>query len=114
MTNPPENEQPTAVHPENRYGGSQEGFKEDRGTEGEEERRGPKRYTQMTDRNRCRFTRAGVERIDYKDLVTLQKLVTNQGKIFSRKRSGNAARYQRMVNRAIKQARYMALLSYVG
>jgi small subunit ribosomal protein S18 len=79
-----------------------------------EGRRSSKRYTALSDRNRCRFTRAGVDRIDYKDVVTLQKLMTNQGRIFSRKRSGNAARFQRMVKVAIKRARFMALLPYIG
>jgi small subunit ribosomal protein S18 len=79
-----------------------------------EGRRSSKRYSLLSDRNRCRFTRAGVDRIDYKDVVTLQKLMTNQGKIFSRKRSGNAARFQRMVKQAIKRARFMALLPYTG
>jgi small subunit ribosomal protein S18 len=77
-------------------------------------RKSPKRYTQLSERNRCRFTRAGVDRIDYKDVVTLQKLMTNQARIFSRKRSGNAARFQRMVRTAIKRARFMALLPYTG
>ena len=84
---------------------------DDRDPEG---RRGGKRYSQLSERNRCRFTRAGVDRIDYKDVVTLQKLMTAQGKVFSRKRSGNAARYQRMVGQAIKRARFMALLPYTG
>lgn len=83
--------------------------------EGEGEgRRLSKRYSVLSERNRCRFTRAGVDRIDYKDVVTLQKLMTAQGKIFSRKRSGNAARFQRMVKIAIKRARFMALLPYTG
>jgi small subunit ribosomal protein S18 len=81
---------------------------------GEGRRTSSKRYTLLSDRNRCRFTRAGVDRIDYKDVVTLQKLMTSQGKIFSRKRSGNAARFQRMVKVAIKRARFMALLPYPG
>jgi small subunit ribosomal protein S18 len=85
---------------------------DDMGLEGEGKR--SKRYTVLSDRNRCRFTRAGVDRIDYKDVVTLQKLMTSQGKIFSRKRSGNAARFQRMVKMAIKRARFMALLPYIG
>jgi len=73
-----------------------------------------KRYSQLSERNRCRFTRAGVKRIDYKDVVTLQKLMTVQGKILSRKRTGIAARYQRMIKTSIKRARYMALLPYTG
>ena len=87
---------------------------EETSTEENGQRRPQKRYTQLSERNRCRFTRAGVDRIDYKDVVTLQKLLTAQGKIFSRKRSGNAARYQRMMKTAIKRARFMALLPYTG
>ncbi len=44
----------------------------------------------------------------------MQKLLTPQGKQFSRKRSGNCARHQRSANRAIKRARFLALLPYVG
>jgi len=52
--------------------------------------------------------------VDYKDMPSLVKLLTPQGKMFSRKRSGNCARHQRMVKRAVKLARFMALLPYVG
>jgi len=55
-----------------------------------------------------------VKHIDYKDVDTLQKLITAQGKLFSRKRSGNCAKHQRSLKRAIKRARYMALIPYVG
>ena len=47
-----------------------------------------KRYSHLTERNRCRFTRLKIKRIDYKDVVTLHKLMTAQGKILSRKRTG--------------------------
>ncbi|MDH7598157.1 MAG: 30S ribosomal protein S18 [Sedimentisphaerales bacterium] len=62
----------------------------------------------------CRFCRAKVKYIDYKDVETLQKLLTNRGKIYSRKRSGNCSSCQRKVKRAIKLARYMALLPYTA
>ncbi|RME04483.1 MAG: 30S ribosomal protein S18 [Planctomycetota bacterium] len=65
------------------------------------------------EKTRCRFCRSKIAWIDYKDVHTLQKLCTNQGKIFSRKRSGNCAKHQRMVKRAIKRARIMALLPYL-
>jgi len=39
---------------------------------------------------------------------------TSQGKLFSRKRSGNCAAFQRAVKDAVKRARFMALLPYVG
>jgi small subunit ribosomal protein S18 len=69
-------------------------------------------------KNRCRFcTKEGCPRpafVDYKDVATLKKLCTGQGKLFSRKRSGNCAAFQRAVGLAVKRARYMALLPYVG
>ena len=64
------------------------------------------------DQTQCRFCRGSVGYIDYKDIDTLQKLLTNRGKIYSRKRSGNCAGCQRKARRAIKRARYMALLPY--
>ncbi|MFC1764018.1 30S ribosomal protein S18 [Planctomycetota bacterium] len=64
------------------------------------------------DQTQCRFCRATVKYIDYKDVDTLQKLLTNRGKIYSRKRSGNCAGCQRKAQRAIKRARYIGLLPY--
>lgn len=61
---------------------------------------------------KCRFCRMDVGEVDYKDLPNLQKLVAAQGKLLSRKRSGNCARHQRSTQRAVKRARYMALLPY--
>ncbi|MBI3722834.1 30S ribosomal protein S18 [bacterium] len=63
---------------------------------------------------RCRFCREQSEYIDFKDLQAVTKQCTAQGKLFSRKRSGNCARHQRMVNGAVKRARYMALMPFVG
>ncbi|MHC4258885.1 MAG: 30S ribosomal protein S18 [Planctomycetota bacterium] len=68
----------------------------------------------MREQTPCRFCRRGTKYVDYKDLETLQKLLTNRGKIYSRKRSGNCAGCQRKVKRAIKRARFMALLPYVA
>ena len=69
-------------------------------------------------KNRCRFcTKEGCPRpafVDYKDVQGLKKLTTGQGKMYSRKRSGNCAPFQRAVATAIKRARLMALLPYVG
>ena len=72
----------------------------------------------MAKKNRCRFcTKEGCPRpsfVDYKDYATLRKMCTNQGKLFSRKRSGNCAALQRAVKDAVKRARFLALLPYVG
>ena len=64
--------------------------------------------------SKCRFCMPGSPAVDYKDVRTLQKLSTPQGKLYSRKRSGNCAKHQRQAKRAIKRARYMSLLPYVG
>ncbi len=61
---------------------------------------------------KCRFCRTNVNEIDYKDLADIQKLVASQGKMLSRKRTGNCAKHQRSTKRAIKRARFMALLPY--
>ena len=70
--------------------------------------------TTIREQTQCRFCRDGKKYIDYKDIETLSKLLTNRGKIFSRKRSGNCACCQRRVKRAIKRARFMALLPYTN
>jgi len=73
-----------------------------------------KRYVRPGDKSRCRFCKARVRQVDYKDVNTLRKLLTGQGKIFSRKRSGNCAAHQRSVKAAVKRARAIALLPYRG
>ncbi len=65
-------------------------------------------------RNKCRFTRARVDYIDYKDVQTLQKMVSQQGKIYGRKRTGTQAHFQRKLKVAVKRARFLALLPYMG
>ena len=64
--------------------------------------------------NKCRFTRARVTDVDYKDVPTLQKMVSAQGKLYGRKRTGTQAHFQRKVRLAVKRARFLALLPYVG
>ncbi len=52
--------------------------------------------------------------VDYKDIELLKKLTNRQGKILSRRKNGCAAASQHAVTRAVKRARFMALLPYVG
>ena len=52
--------------------------------------------------------------VDYKDVELLKKLVNRHGKIVGRRKSGCSATSQHAVTRAVKRARYMALLPYVG
>jgi len=67
-----------------------------------------------TERSKCRFTRARVYAIDWKDIGTLQKMVSQQGKMYGAKRTGTLAHFQRKLKIAVKRARFMALLPYVG
>lgn len=60
---------------------------------------------------RGRSRRRDIE-VDYKDVATLQKFISQYGKIHSRQRTGLTARRQRQLKRAIKHARYLALLPY--
>lgn len=62
----------------------------------------------------CKFTRAGLEYIDYKDTETLQRFTNDQGKILPRRVTGNSAKHQRQLTTAVKRARFMALLPYVA
>jgi small subunit ribosomal protein S18 len=62
----------------------------------------------------ARTSASGKVYIDYKDTESLRKLVSGNGKILSRKRTGASAMEQRMIARAVKRARYMALLPYVS
>ena len=63
-------------------------------------------------RRTCRFTADGVKEIDYKDLETLKQYISETGKITPARMMGTSARYQRQLSRAIKRARYLALLPY--
>ncbi|WP_156513536.1 30S ribosomal protein S18 [Bordetella ansorpii] len=60
----------------------------------------------------CRFTAAGVEEIDYKDLDTLRDFVQENGKIIPARLTGTRAIYQRQLDTAVKRARFLALLPY--
>ncbi len=61
----------------------------------------------------CRFCADKVEQIDYKDLDRLGRYVTDRGKIIPSRLTGTCAKHQRVLTRAIKRARFMALLPYV-
>ena len=60
----------------------------------------------------CRFTAEGIKEIDYKDLDLLKDYITETGKIVPSRITGTSARYQRQLARAVKRARYLALLPY--
>ena len=61
----------------------------------------------------CSFCVDKVEAIDYKDVATLKKYVSERGKILPRRVTGNCARHQRAITLAVKRARHLALMPYV-
>lgn len=67
-------------------------------------------------RKRCPFTAAGIKgsEIDYKDIETLSKFITERGKISPRRITGVSAHHQNFLALAIKRARHMALLPFVA
>ena len=60
----------------------------------------------------CRFTVAGVEWIDYKDIEVLKDFVNENGKVIPARITGTSAGYQRQLTTAIKRARFLALVPY--
>lgn len=52
--------------------------------------------------------------VDHKDVDMLRRMMTPNGKIYSRKRLSTSAREQRALSQAIKRARYMSLLPYTS
>ncbi|MGH7574959.1 MAG: 30S ribosomal protein S18 [Longimicrobiales bacterium] len=61
----------------------------------------------------CPLCEAGVRFVNYKDEKSLSRVTTEQGKILPRRMTGMCARHQRQVQRAIKRARFLALVPYV-
>ena len=61
----------------------------------------------------CRFKKAGIKYVDYKDPEFLTKFLNEQGKILPRRITGTSLKFQRKVAQAIKRARSIALLPYV-
>ena len=60
----------------------------------------------------CRFTGEGADAIDYKNVELLKGYISEAGKIVPSRITGTQARYQRQLAKAIKQARFLALLPY--
>jgi len=72
-----------------------------------------KRDRQRRPRKRvCTFCVDKVESIDYKEVGRLKKFISERGKIYPRRISGNCAKHQRQLTIAIKRARNIALLPF--
>jgi len=62
----------------------------------------------------CYFSMIKAEYIDYKDVKTLERFVAPNGKILPRRMTGTSAKFQRLLTKAIKRARQIALLPYTA
>jgi len=61
-----------------------------------------------------KYTRINSETIDYKDLLLLRRFISDRGKVRSRRVTGLSRQHQRELALAVKRARELAMLPYVG
>ena len=73
---------------------------------------GPRRFYSLP--KVCQFCTDRSAKIDYKQIETLRRYVTESGKIRPRRQSGACAKHQREIARAIKRARHLAMLPFTG
>lgn len=88
------------------------GPRRDRGAPEGRGRSGGKRFFRR--RKVDYFSVNRIDHIDYKDVETLKQFVGDRGKINPRRHTGLSAKHQRQLRRAIKRARNLALLPFVG
>lgn len=69
---------------------------------------------EMLQVGKCRFCIEKLTEIDYKDVNRLKRYITEKGKIITSRSTGTCAKHQRQLANAIKIARFIALLPYVG
>jgi small subunit ribosomal protein S18 len=62
----------------------------------------------------CKLCIDRVSFVNYRDEKRLQRAITDRGKIVPRRISGNCARHQNQITRAVKRARYLALLPFAS
>ena len=80
-----------------------------------EKRKKRNRFKKFLERGPLKFAKPEeLTQVDFKNVELLQKFVTPQGRILSRRRNGASPQGQTKIKLAVKQARYMALLPYNG
>ena len=77
-------------------------------------RRDRKSGTGSARRKPCPYCKDKIDQVDYKDVGTLRRFISERGKIRSRRISGACRRHQNQIATAVKRAREIALLPYVG
>ena len=97
----------------------EKGFRKDRGMESQMDGRegddkiGRGKNKVFFKKKICRFCTQKLK-IDYKDVDTLRKFITERGKILPRRITGTCAKHQRALSLAIKQARIIALIPFAA
>lgn len=69
-------------------------------------------YRKLRHKKVCYFCKEKILYIDYKDTARLRKFMNDRAKILNRRQTGTCAKHQRMLTRAIKRARNIALLPF--
>jgi len=97
-------------------GGDRGGRGDHRGGDRDDHRGGDRssRRTERRPRNTTRFQLGNDVQINYKNIPLMQRFLNERGKIVPRRISGISAKEQRSLSRAIKQARFLALLPTGG
>ncbi|GHV27904.1 30S ribosomal protein S18 [Synergistales bacterium] len=62
----------------------------------------------------CHYCANKIERVDYKEAEKLRRYITERGKVIPKRVTGTCAKHQRQLTRAIKRARFLALLPYTS
>lgn len=62
----------------------------------------------------CQFCTDPSTKIDYKQVETMRRFISDEGKIRPRRQTGTCAKHQRQLAKAIKRARHVALLPFTG
>ncbi len=62
--------------------------------------------------NSCYFCQQNIKNIDYKNVESLKRFISSQMKIYPRRKTGLCAKHQRQLKKAVKRARFMALLPF--
>ncbi|PCI38786.1 MAG: 30S ribosomal protein S18 [Elusimicrobia bacterium] len=76
---------------------------------------GPRRRGPFRPRRKvCRFCVDKVDHVDFKQVQIIRTFITERGKMLSSRITGNCAKHQRQLSRAVKRARYLALLPFTG
>ena len=73
---------------------------------------GRRRFTRR--RKVCAFCLEKAKTINYKDVPTLRRYLTDRGKIKSRRKTGTCSKHQRRLAIAVKRARHVALLPFTA